>query len=111
MERQLEAQRAVVEALSGVIDAGHELFSRRLELAVIEGRQYASQLAIRLGLLLLGGLVLLGGLITVDVALVAEVRAGSAGPARLFYFAALHGAIGAVLLGLGLRRQPSEPRA
>ena len=108
MERQLEAQRAVVKALSGVIDAGHELSSRRRELAFIEGRQYAAQLAIRLGLLLVGGLVLLGGVVTVDIALVTQAAAGATGGARLLYFAALHGAVGALLLGLGLRRPTKE---
>src|SRR4051812_32071365 len=107
MERRNQSEEPVGEAIAAVIAAGQHLLAQRLELAILEGRQLAVDVAIRCALVFLGGLVLLGALLTIDIALVSGARTtatGGSGWTPLLCAAAAHVLIGAGLLWFAARK-------
>jgi hypothetical protein len=101
-QRELPPPPTVRDSVSDAINAGHDLLLNRLELALLDARAFATMIATRALLIVVGGVFALGALVAADLAIVHALHTQISLPSAFVICAAINLVIAAALIAAGI---------
>ena len=104
MERPMESNETMVDALSGVVVAGEKLLIDRVDLVLLEWRHAFGRAAADAVIVSFGGLLMLVAVLAANLGLIDFITRSASRPTALFACAAVDALMGGALLVAGMRR-------